>query len=383
MNILLIYGDELGTFGRYWKNSLSKKHSVITCGPKKPDGKSQDIATNKNVVDILKIIEKIPKSKKPDLILQLDSPFHLYLQNLEKVVAKTAFFWTDVTIKLPILRHYASCFNHLFTVCETFVHILSKAGLNAYYLPFAISPEVHRDYNLERTIDVGFVGNLSTIYNPKRAYYLKYLSSQVPIQVKTKIFENDMAKFYSQCKIIFNLSATPGINMRTFEALATGALLVQNASCTEANDYFINGRDFVVYKSVQHAVKFIKYYLAHPKERVRIARQGQKKVMKHHLYQNRADQLIDIIKNKPPQRKSKDEIEKALGKSIFMSNLDFPKNTTKPLIAKVIPKSLHQFFIFTIRQIETLQFKWTIPLWYLALPFATLKARLDRLNEHS
>jgi len=291
MNILLIYGDELGTFGRYWKNALSKKHTVITCGPKKPNGKSQDIATNKNVVDILKIIEKIPKGKKPDLILQLDSPFHLYLQNLEKVETKTAFFWTDVTIKLPILRHYANCFNHLFTVCETFVHILSRAGLNAYHLPFAIDPKVHMDYHLKRTTDVGFVGNLSTIYNPKRTYYLKYLSSQVPIQIKTRIFEKDMAKFYSQCKIVFNLSATPGINMRTFEALATGAFLVQNASCTEANDYFINGQDFVAYKSAKHAVELIKYYLAHPKERKRIARNGQKKVIRYHTYQKRADQL--------------------------------------------------------------------------------------------
>ena len=64
--------------------------------------------------------------------------------------------------------------------------------------------------------------------------------------------------------------------MRVFEALASGALLVQNASCTEANDYFINGQDFVAYKSAKHAVELIKYYLAHPKERERIAKNGQK-----------------------------------------------------------------------------------------------------------
>jgi len=382
MNILLIYGDELGTFGRYWKNALSKKHTVITCGPKKPDGNAQDIATNKNVVDILQVIGKIPKSKKPDLILQLDSPFHLYLQNLEKVKAKTAFFWTDVTIKLPILRHYAKCFNYIFTGCESFVPILAKTGLGASYLPFAIDPD-YWDHRLEKTVDVGFVGNLSTIYNPKRAYYLKYLSNQVPMSVKTKIFEKDMAKFYNQCKIVFNLSVTPGINMRTFEALASGALLVQNASCTDIAKYFTNGQDFVAYRTPQEAVDLIKYYLNHPKQREKIARQGQKKIMEHHLYQNRADQLIDIIRNKPSQRKSKDEIEKALSKSIFMSNLGFNKDITEPLMAKIVPRTLHGFLVFIIKQIETLEFKWTIPFWYLALPFATLKARLDRLNEHS
>src|SRR3989344_5584039 len=174
MNILLIYGDEPGTFGRYWKNILSQNHSVLTCGPKTKRGSAHDVQTDSFLIDINSVINNLKAEKKPDIVIQLDSPFHLYLLNLDKIKAKTVLFWTDVTIKLPILRHYASCFNYLFTACESFVPILTRAGLTSFYLPFAIDPQVQMDNYLKKVVDVGFVGNLSTIYNPKRAYYLEY-----------------------------------------------------------------------------------------------------------------------------------------------------------------------------------------------------------------
>lgn len=372
MNILLIYGDDPGTFGRYWKNVLSQKHSVLTCGPKTTSGTKHDIQINSNFIDIYSVINNLNTKNKPDIVIQLDSPFHLYLLNLDKIKAKTVLIWTDVTIKLPFLRHYASCFNYLFTCCETFVSILIKNGLtNAKNIPFAVDPVVHKDHKLKRIYDVGFVGHLSDLYNPKRSYYLNYLKKRVSIIAKSGIYENQMSTFYSKCKIVFNVSATPGINMRTFEALSTGCLLVQNASCTDIKYHFKNGKDLVLYKTKEEAVNLIKYYLKNPDKREKIAKQGQKTVLKNHLYKNRAQMLLSIIDKTQPKRSSNNQIRKALGKSFFMSGIKITKKlepyAQKPLISKLIPQNLHNQVIWLIKQIETIQFKWTIPYWHFLL----------------
>jgi len=368
MNILLVYGDEPGTTGYYLKNALSKNHHVITCGPNIKTGRSQDIKTTRKIIDIESLIKKIKPKYRPNLILQVDSPFLLYLSNLQKVNCKTAFFWTDYTIKFPILRHYAKCFNYIFIPSKTFIPILERAGLkNIFPLQFGIDSKIHQDFRVRRTIDVGFVGHVSTIHNPKRSFYLEYLKQNVPLTIKTDIYEQELAMFYSKCKIVFNLSVLPGINMRTFEALACGALLVQNASCSEINDYFTNGKDFVSYRSCKQAANLIKYYLAHPKEAEMIARSGQRKALKNHSYQKRTEELIKIIEETTPQQKSSREIDKALAKSIFLSGLALSTHLPQPLISRIFPKWLQPFAIKLIAQIETLKFKWTIPFWYIVL----------------
>jgi len=381
MNILLVYGDEPGTFGRYWKRVLKKENTVITCGPNSSKREPQDIKIKEGIIDIQKVIKKIKPEEQPELIIQIDSPFNIFLTNLDKVKAKTVLFWTDVTIKLPILRHYAANFDYLFTFCKAFVPILKSTGLTRpFYLPFAIDPLTHKDYKLPRSIDVGFVGHLSTIYNPKRTFYLKYLDGKVPLTIKTDIYENDMSKFYSRCKIVFNLSVTKGINMRSFEALGTGALLIQNASCTDITKCFVDRKDLVLYNSPQEAVKLIKYYLKHPKERRMIAREGQKKVFKYHLYQQRAAEFIKIIKQHKPQKKSAKEISKNLGKVFFLAGSSNNRQfSTKPILEKIMPKVIHPLLRGSIKQIETFQFKWSIPFWYFALLSLKIRSKLELL----
>ena len=377
MNILLIYGDEPGTFGRYWKNILSQNHSVLTCGHKTKRGNTHNIQTDSFLIDINSVINNLKANKKPDIVIQLDSPFHLYLLNLDKIKAKTVLFWTDVTIKLPILRHYASCFNYLFTCCEAFVPILISHGLtNAKIVPLAVDPNIHKDHKLKRVYDVGFVGHLSDTYNPKRSYYLNYLKKKTSIVIKTGIYEDQMSTFYSKCKIAFNLSVTAGVNMRTFEALSAGCLLVQNASCTDIKYHFENGKDLVLYNSKEEAANLINYYLKNPKEGKKIAAHGQKTVLKNHLYRNRAQTLLSIINKTRPNKAKHNQIKTALGKSLFMSNIKTGKKlepyAQKPLLAKITPDKLHKPIVAVIKQIETIQFKWTIPYWYILLTWQKL-----------
>lgn len=367
MKILLVYGDEKGTFGRYWQNALSKNNSVTSCGPGRKTSKSH-IEAKGEIVDILEILEKMGAKKQPDLILQIDSPYHLYLINLDKVKAKTAFFITDVVIKLTVVKSYLKSFDTVFTCCESYVTIIKRLGIKRVTaIPFGIDPNIHKEIKAKRSLPVGFVGHINPVHNPKRTFYLEYLKSRVPITIRKNIYEKDQARFYSRCKIVFNLSATPGVNMRSLEALAAGALLMQNASCTDIKFHFKNNEHLVLYNSASEAEKKIGYFLKNDKERQKIAANGQKLVLGKYLYEKKTNRLLNEVK-KAPKLKLKHNYEvKNLNKTLFMSNIATPK-TLYNRIAPVV-----------IRNIENFPFRWNFPLWYLAILALRIKPKFINL----
>ena len=115
---------------------------------------------------------------------------------------------------------------------------------------------------------------------------------------------------------------------------------------------------------------------SYPKEGKKIAAHGQKTVLKNHLYRNRAQTLLSIINKTRPNKAKHNQIKTALGKSLFMSNIKTGKKlepyAQKPLLAKITPDKLHKPIVAVIKQIETIQFKWTIPYWYILLTWQKL-----------
>ena len=73
-----------------------------------------------------------------------------------------------------------------------------------------------------------------------------------------------------QAKVVFNISVGNDLNMRFFETLSTGSLLLTNKipelkSVEERG--LMAGKHFVAYESLEEAVRLIKYYCEHDKKR--------------------------------------------------------------------------------------------------------------------
>ena len=98
----------------------------------------------------------------------------------------------------------------------------------------------------------------------------------------------------NQSKIIFNTCDGKEINMRVFEALGTGRLLV-----TERVEYldelFTDKEHLVTYSDDFDLIEKLEYYLNNSVERENIAKSGYLEVRKKHTYQNRAKFIIDKI----------------------------------------------------------------------------------------
>jgi spore maturation protein CgeB len=117
---------------------------------------------------------------------------------------------------------------------------------SAQWLPLAANPAVHRRHEVEKTVDVCFIGNLVV---GERTRLLEVLRREFPSTFIGRLYGDEMARAYSQARIVFNRSVRNDVNMRVFEALACGSLLVTNDLSENGQaDLFQNGVHLVTYR---------------------------------------------------------------------------------------------------------------------------------------
>jgi spore maturation protein CgeB len=99
-------------------------------------------------------------------------------------------------------------------------------------------------------------------------------------------------------KIALNIHAdsspTHASNGRLFETTGVGTLLVTDWR-NNLPQLFEPDNEVVVYRTAAEAAERIRYYLAHDKERERIAKAGQTRTLSQYTYEHRAIQLVNII----------------------------------------------------------------------------------------
>lgn len=166
---------------------------------------------------------------------------------------------------------------------------------NTFWLPNACDPEIHQDLHLRRIHDIGFVGTLNNFHNPRRSLYVKTLAKNFNAKIAANVWLKDMAKIYSQSKIIFNISGAQDLNMRVFEAMACGGMLLTDYLPHGLTDLLTDHKHCVVYHSLKEAVKLAGYYLDHKDERESIAQNGQQEVLQKHTYLHRGQHVIDKL----------------------------------------------------------------------------------------
>jgi len=178
-----------------------------------------------------------------------------------------------------------------------------KQKIGIYWLPVACDPNVHyQNINNKRNFDIAFVGQIGPSISFRHKFLKKIFFSNDLSNVKKKyansISDKLMSKIYGNSKIVPNVSINNDINMRYFEAMAAGCLLLANKIKNSGVDkLFKENIDYVSYSDQQDAIKKIKFYLKNPFKRIKIAKNGQKKVLAYNTYENRLKDIINLSKN--------------------------------------------------------------------------------------
>lgn len=293
--ILLIRDETYYTTAMYLEHALQKEHNVISIGinPWYP------IEPKVYPKKIKKLLRKKYHSKVSsqfvnfDLILVVDPVRQRF--NFNSLDAPTAYWAIDSHSKFDkhIKKARVQDYDFLFVAQKDYIPQYKEKGCkNVSWLPLACDPEIHKCHNLPLKYDLCFIGGLGPD-SPRRKIILN-LQKEFNMFVGQK-YLHDMARIYSQSKIVFNKSIKEDLNMRVFETMSCGRLLLTDRISNGLEELFINQRHLVIYDAYKDLAEKVRYYLTYPDEREEITRKGQKEVWKKHTYCHRAKYLIETI----------------------------------------------------------------------------------------
>lgn len=266
-------------------------------------------------------IKRIAQRLSPDLVLSIKGEA-VEPKTVEwiksELGAETALWYPDdPRFFSSLVKYVAPSYNHMFTASEKAVDMYKEIGVgNVHYLPFACEPTVHRKVELrdeERKrygADVVFVGT----YCRRRAKLIRVLQKagikvmvygpywkyfKLGGNVDDGIYGSEMVKSFNAAKMVLNIHVGDDLefkaNMRTFEAIGSGAFLLTDKPYG-LEKLFLIGKELITYEYEEELADLVEFYLDAKDEREEIALKGMERAYEEHTYEHRVKQISDKAK---------------------------------------------------------------------------------------
>jgi Glycosyl transferases group 1/DUF based on E. rectale Gene description (DUF3880) len=291
MKILLLNDSY---FGNHFEG---RNIEVLRVGP----GKSNDIIIDPLEDDISNIL--IMTGFKPDVALQVDSiDKRVFFKGVDKLDIPLAFYAIDGPINDFWQKYYAHQFDLVYVDQYDTYKSLQTAGVSwAKWLPLAADTDIFNTTSEEnvRDLDIVFVGTLDSKLRPKRSAIIHRLKKVANVTVvdgdgKRAVSPAEVAEYYRRAKLVLNELLFDGINLRTFEAMASGALLLTEADRGEGR-IFTDSENIAVFNA-SNLEQVVTDLLADEDKIKNIAETGLKLINSSHTISNRLDVVLKDLK---------------------------------------------------------------------------------------
>lgn len=167
------------------------------------------------------------------------------------------------------------------------------------YLPWAAEAECYKPVPIIEKWDWCFIGHMN---NQFRIELVDRFCKEWPVGINGylgwRIGEfpghnvlDDVAKKFSQSRIILNESILDDVNMRTFEALACKRLLLTE-DVPGVRDHFVDGKHMILFKTIEEAVVKARWLLKDDGYRNDVAEAGYKEFLEKHTYMHRTKEIL-------------------------------------------------------------------------------------------
>lgn len=200
-------------------------------------------------------------------------------------------------------RDICALFDLCWTSTEDALIKYCVEGALPIYLPEGANPQIHRPYDLEKTIDVSFVGQC---YG-NRAEVIDHLREKgIAIEAygagwpSGPLTTEEMVKMYSQSKINLGFGGVSGykdtfcLKGRDFEIPMSGGLYLTEDH-PELHHVFLSGEEILTYSGMDDLVQKIMYYLSHPAEAQSIRTKGYKRALDDHTWEARFHKIFRLF----------------------------------------------------------------------------------------
>jgi Glycosyl transferases group 1 len=193
-------------------------------------------------------------------------------------------------------------FDHAFVFHPGFETLFAEAGLpSTTLLPHAVDPSLCSSKEQDqRMYDLGWVGHYHGPLYQRRRRLLPKLSEQFTMNRWQEDYsETEVFSIYGQCKIVMNVGRDDwpqDANLRVFEAMSSGALLVTSLPSELVKLGFVPGRHFMGYTDEREIVPLLHDLLLDESKRVSIAGAAREFVLREHTYDRRVETIIGVVR---------------------------------------------------------------------------------------
>jgi glycosyltransferase involved in cell wall biosynthesis len=235
---------------------------------------------------------KLPQGYQPDFLLWIDSGHKELNSNIDVLTFPKIAYFIDTHVAPDELLEMATHFDCVFLAQKGQLELFKNAGIeHVFWVPLGCSNDLHDVGILDRIYDIAYVGSFSAEEHDRRRLMFDQLKTQFPNNKIGRFWPREMARIYGQSKIVVNACYNRDVNMRVFEALASGALLITDEA-EGLEDLFQDRIHLVIYHSDDELPELIQYYLQNDEDRERIARAGQELALKEHTYGHRLNTIL-------------------------------------------------------------------------------------------
>jgi hypothetical protein len=261
-----------------------------------------EFALNGNLDDWLRLCPE-----RPSLIWHPEADVPFLPWGLASVDIPTACFQVDTYAYTHRRIPWSMLFDLALVFHPHYDFVFRQAGHpGAQFLPHAVDRELFSGPELERVYDVGWVGQTEGPVYRARGRILTALAKSFRMNEVTRRYSaQELTSIYRQSKIVVNIGRDDyrqDANVRTFEAMAAGALLVTSLPSELSAIGFRDGVHFVGYRNETEIIGLVRTYLADQAARRTVAAAGRELVLREHTYDNRIHTLLELIEGLAKRR---------------------------------------------------------------------------------
>lgn len=244
----------------------------------------------------------IPKGIEPTLVIKVDDGDIDNNNYSDMCNCPTAWWFIDGNTDSERGASIAKNFDYTFCSQPYNIEDFINRGFVVNWLPCACDPVHHTTIfpSLEsRPIDVGFSGSIgdSGGWNKARPSMLQKVSENFKNSIIQESTKGQNGFINGSCKVIFNDNPYNNINMRHFEAISSGAVLVTKRVSGNGEEHIPISDSVLFYDTEQEAIDQIKYAITNIKRFEEPSVELAMYYQQTHSYDVRLLQINEAIKS--------------------------------------------------------------------------------------
>lgn len=251
------------------------------------------------------------RSNEQPILLHLDPPKTSVPNDLTKCSFPTITFQIDTFSKPKWRALWSTLFDYVIVFHPGYERVFSRYGhRRIIFLPHAIAAEEYlggaNDDQEEKLYEIGWIGRIDGSHYKARRRILPIISARHTMNDWQRYYnESEIQQIYRTSKIVVNIGRDDypqDANLRCFEAMAAGALLITRLPSELELIGFKSGEHFLGFRTDEELLSLIGSFLLDDQKRREIAIKAKDIVLREHTYDARVATLLSILSKDAGQK---------------------------------------------------------------------------------